>query len=180
MLTFLVGGARSGKSALAVEMAERHGGAGARSSPPPNRSTTTSRPHRPPPRRAAAGWPTVEEPLDLADAIVAAPADALLIVDCLTVWVGNLTVHTESPIELVDRIDDLASALRRRARAPTAHGRGDATRSASASTPRPSSAAGTATSSAGSTRLVAAVADRTLLLVAGRPLRLDDPWELLT
>lgn len=40
--------------------------------------------------RRDAGWRTVEAPHDLADALQAAPADAAVLVDCLTLWLSNL------------------------------------------------------------------------------------------
>ncbi len=46
--------------------------------------------------RAEAGWVTVEEPLDLPDAL--RQADAPVLVDCLTLWLSNLLL-AERPIE---------------------------------------------------------------------------------
>lgn len=41
--------------------------------------------------RAAAGWTTIEEPLALVPALSAAvAADAVVLVDCLTLWLSNL------------------------------------------------------------------------------------------
>ena len=41
--------------------------------------------------RAADGWTTVEEPLELADAITAARnVDTAILVDCLTLWLSNI------------------------------------------------------------------------------------------
>ena len=86
----LLGGARSGKSSLAVEIARRWGGpvtfvatAGAGDEEMAVR-IARHRAERPP------AWHTVEEPLDLLDAVRSAPAGDLLVVDCLTLWVSNL------------------------------------------------------------------------------------------
>jgi adenosylcobinamide kinase/adenosylcobinamide-phosphate guanylyltransferase len=92
MLTFLVGGARSGKSTLAVELGVRHDGpvvflATAEAFDDDLRSRIDRH------RAERPGWPTVEVPVELAAAVRAAPQDALVIVDCLTVWVGNLFHH---------------------------------------------------------------------------------------
>ncbi|MCU1360912.1 MAG: cobP, partial [Ilumatobacteraceae bacterium] len=112
-LTFLVGGARSGKSALAVEIGRRHSGdvvfiATAEPFDDDMRARIdTHRDERP-------GWPTIEAPVQLADAIASAPDHALVIVDCLTVWVGNLFVGDHSAAVRARSYCDLGVALRAR------------------------------------------------------------------
>lgn len=180
MLTFLVGGARSGKSTLAVQMAEHHGGAVhflATAEPFDDDLRSRIARHR---AQRPASWSTGEVPLELPDAIVAAPVDSFLIVDCLTVWLGNLTVHTESPFELANHIDDLAPALRQRAQstdAPTVVVSNEVGMGI-----HPDTVLGRQYRDdlGRLNQQVAAVADRSLLLVAGRALRLDNPWELLS
>jgi len=87
--TFLVGGARSGKSTLALRLA--------RKSRRPVVFVATSEPrdeemverierHR---RERSPDWATVEAPLDLAGALGAAPEEACLVLDCLTLWTSN-------------------------------------------------------------------------------------------
>ncbi|MFZ4719291.1 MAG: bifunctional adenosylcobinamide kinase/adenosylcobinamide-phosphate guanylyltransferase [Ilumatobacteraceae bacterium] len=170
MLTLLVGGARSGKSTLAVQMAERQ--------QRPVTFIATAEPfdddmadridrHR---LERPAHWATVECPVDLAGAVGDAPADHFVIVDCLTVWLGNLFVHERS-----GDAGGVVDALRART-APTVvvtnevgmgiHPDTDLGRRYRDELGRLNQA-------------VAAVADTTLLLVAGRAVRLDDPWELL-
>jgi adenosyl cobinamide kinase/adenosyl cobinamide phosphate guanylyltransferase len=86
---FLVGGARSGKSALAVELAGRAGApvtfvaTGIASDDEMAERIRRHRDARP------AGWTTIEEPLDLRGAIQSVPDDQALVVDCLTLWVAN-------------------------------------------------------------------------------------------
>ncbi|MBW2187773.1 MAG: bifunctional adenosylcobinamide kinase/adenosylcobinamide-phosphate guanylyltransferase, partial [Deltaproteobacteria bacterium] len=41
-------------------------------------------------RRAGKGWLTVEEPLDLAQALMDTADSAVVLVDCLTLWINNL------------------------------------------------------------------------------------------
>jgi adenosyl cobinamide kinase/adenosyl cobinamide phosphate guanylyltransferase len=89
-LTFLLGGARSGKSRLAVRMATGWAGpvvflatAEARDADMAERVER----HR---RERPVEWETLEAPLDLADALARAPGEAFVIVDCLTLWVSNL------------------------------------------------------------------------------------------
>jgi adenosyl cobinamide kinase/adenosyl cobinamide phosphate guanylyltransferase len=88
-LTVLLGGARSGKSTLAVTSGLAHHGpvcfiatatAGDREMAARIASHRAERPQ---------AWETVEEPLELDAALARAREDALVIVDCLTLWVNN-------------------------------------------------------------------------------------------
>lgn len=89
-LTVLIGGARSGKSVLAVRAGEAYDGPVtfiATAEPRDDEMTARIARHR---EARPARWDTVEEPVDLAGAIAGAPAQACVIVDCLTLWVANL------------------------------------------------------------------------------------------
>jgi len=88
-LTVLLGGARSGKSTLAVRYGLGHDGpvcflatatAGDEEMAARIAHHRTERPPR---------WEIVEEPLHLDAALARTGADALVIVDCLTLWVNN-------------------------------------------------------------------------------------------
>jgi adenosyl cobinamide kinase/adenosyl cobinamide phosphate guanylyltransferase len=86
-VSFVLGGARSGKSAYAEGLLEAHPGpwvyvATAQAFDDEMRARLAE--HR---ARRADGWQTVEEPLDLAGAL-AHPGPML--VDCLTLWLTNL------------------------------------------------------------------------------------------
>ena len=89
-LVLLLGGARSGKSQLAVRLAS------ARGLPVTFVATAEARDAEMTDRiaghRAArpAEWTTVEEPLRLEAALRAAPDEACVIVDCLSLWVANV------------------------------------------------------------------------------------------
>jgi adenosylcobinamide kinase/adenosylcobinamide-phosphate guanylyltransferase len=90
-VTMLTGGARSGKSRRALELA------GARSGKKAFVATATvtdeEMRERIEKHRAARGaeFLTVEAPVDLAGAIRGLPAEVeVAVVDCLTVWMGNL------------------------------------------------------------------------------------------
>jgi adenosylcobinamide kinase/adenosylcobinamide-phosphate guanylyltransferase len=96
--TLIIGGARSGKSAYAEQLAARAGKpvvyiatAAAGDSEMAERIAQ----HR---QRRDPDWITVEEPIALGAAI-ARHAGALVLVDCLTVWLSNLlfSQHTEFP-----------------------------------------------------------------------------------
>ena len=91
MIELILGGARSGKSALAERRAVDSGLAvtyiatGDAGDPEMAARIAHHRARRP------AHWALVEEPLHLAAAVQAhAAADRLLVVDCLTLWLSNL------------------------------------------------------------------------------------------
>jgi adenosylcobinamide kinase / adenosylcobinamide-phosphate guanylyltransferase len=88
-LLLLIGGARSGKSSLAVRLAAEQAA--------PVVFLATGRPvdadmgariqrHR---DERPAHWQTVEEPLDLQAGIERVPAGSCLVIDCLSVWSAN-------------------------------------------------------------------------------------------
>src|SRR5918992_138624 len=89
-LRLLLGGARSGKSALAVRLAQSWAGpvvfvATAEAGDADMAGRIEQ--HR---RDRPAEWTTVEEPVELARALRAAPAGSFVVVDCLSLWVSNL------------------------------------------------------------------------------------------
>jgi adenosylcobinamide kinase/adenosylcobinamide-phosphate guanylyltransferase len=97
MLVLLLGGARSGKSSLAMRLAAESGApvvfvatAEARDAEMADR-IAHHRAERP------AGWETVEEPLELHAVIESAPARACVVVDCLSLWVANLLEDGREP-----------------------------------------------------------------------------------
>lgn len=179
MLTFLVGGARSGKSTLAVQMGEHFGG--------PVTFLATAEPFDDDLRTRVARhvegrpttWTTIEEPVDLAGAIRTVPDTSMLVVDCLTVWLANLLVRAMPLPQVLQSAHDMVEALRERkahAGAPTVVvsnevGMGIHPETAMAREYRDELGR--------VNQLVAGVADTTLLLLAGRAMRLENPWELL-
>lgn len=88
--TLVLGGARSGKSTFAESLVRCHSqrvyiATAERVDAEMVRRIETHR------RQRGAGWRTVEAPLDLAEAIRRESAPTVcLLVDCLTVWLGNL------------------------------------------------------------------------------------------
>jgi adenosyl cobinamide kinase/adenosyl cobinamide phosphate guanylyltransferase len=102
-LVVLLGGARSGKSALAVRLAAERGAPVtfvATAQAGDQEMAERIRRHR---RERPAEWSTIEEPLDLLAAVERAPASDTLIVDCLSLWVANV-------LETVDDVEDRAEA----------------------------------------------------------------------
>jgi adenosylcobinamide kinase / adenosylcobinamide-phosphate guanylyltransferase len=95
-LTFVTGGARSGKSSHALRLAAAAGGpvvfiatAEARDGEMRERIDA----HR---RERPAGWRTLEEPLDLAGALRDLSGDEFAVVDCLSLWVSNLLERADA------------------------------------------------------------------------------------
>jgi adenosyl cobinamide kinase/adenosyl cobinamide phosphate guanylyltransferase len=90
VLVFLLGGARSGKSSLALRLAA------AQAAPVVFIATAEARDDEMAARieqhrdERPSQWQTVEEPLALGDAIAGVDPAACLVVDCLSVWVSNL------------------------------------------------------------------------------------------
>ena len=95
-LVVLLGGARSGKSTLALRLAV---GSGA---PVTYLATGEGLDDEMAARIAAhrserpAEWTTLEEPLELGRAIESVPADEMLVVDCLSLWVANVLERRDS------------------------------------------------------------------------------------
>jgi adenosylcobinamide kinase / adenosylcobinamide-phosphate guanylyltransferase len=112
-LVVLIGGARSGKSALALRLAERAAApvvfvaTGEAGDDEMAERIERHRQERPP------AWSTVEEPVELERALGGLPAEATAIVDCLSLWVSNL-IETEpaSHIEAASASAALIAATR--------------------------------------------------------------------
>jgi len=92
-VTMLTGGARSGKSRYALEVARRYRHRVFVATAEPLDAEMRARIGRHRTERGR-GWRTVEAPLDLAGALRKLPAGTeIAVVDCLTVWLGNLMHH---------------------------------------------------------------------------------------
>jgi adenosylcobinamide kinase/adenosylcobinamide-phosphate guanylyltransferase len=103
MLTLVLGGARSGKSAHAEGLARAAEAAGrtivyvATGQALDEEMAARIRHHR---DRRPGHWRTVEEPIRLAGTLAReAGPGRLLVVDCLTLWVTNLLLAEPSPFE---------------------------------------------------------------------------------
>jgi adenosylcobinamide kinase/adenosylcobinamide-phosphate guanylyltransferase len=102
-LTFLLGGARSGKSSLAVELA-RGGRAPvtviATAEARDDEMRTRIRLHQ---AERPDDWGTVEEPLALGAALSSVAPDGVVIVDCLSLWVANLLERGDADNEIEEQ-----------------------------------------------------------------------------
>jgi adenosylcobinamide kinase/adenosylcobinamide-phosphate guanylyltransferase len=113
--TVLIGGARSGKSALAVDIADAWGGPVtfiATAEPRDDEMAARIRQHQ---AERRAHWTTIEEPMELAKAVTDTPADHLIILDCLTLWIANLLDRGFEVGEVDVRARETSAASRARA-----------------------------------------------------------------
>jgi adenosylcobinamide kinase/adenosylcobinamide-phosphate guanylyltransferase len=89
-LTFLLGGARSGKSSLAVELARAwEGPVTFIATGEPGDDEMAERICRHQAERPA-HWKTVEAPVDVQRVLERVPVEAAVVIDCLSLWVANL------------------------------------------------------------------------------------------
>ena len=103
----VTGGARSGKSALAEQLIGHFGGAPvyiATAEAGDAEMAERIAAHR---ARRGDGWRTVEAPLDLSGALAETDGGAPRLVDCLTLWLGNVMMadrdwHTEAEALIVE------------------------------------------------------------------------------
>ena len=178
--TLLLGGARSGKSTLAVEIGLRYAGpvcfvATARLDLPDTATdhdlvarVARHRAERP------AHWVTIETTA-VADAVRDAPADALVIVDCITLWVADAMMAPGGAARIEDAAVTLGTTAATRP-APTVLVSNEVGLGVH---PATELGRGYRDVLGRVNRTLAAHAHRTLFLAAGRAVRLDDPWELL-
>ena len=102
-LVLLLGGARSGKSTLALRRADATGAAvvfvATAEALDAEMEVRIAR-HR---AERDPGWTTIEAPLDPARALAEAPRQACVVLDCLSLWVANLIQGGLGEEEVVGR-----------------------------------------------------------------------------
>lgn len=109
--TFLLGGARSGKSSLSERLAMGFG--------LPVTAVVTAelideemrervRRHQ---QDRPTGWSVVEAPYDLVAAVSQVPEGETVLVDCVTVWLTNLLVRGDDPTEIENQGQALADVV---------------------------------------------------------------------
>ena len=113
-LKLLLGGARSGKSSLALSIA------GSLGLPVTFLATAEALDGEMAERIArhraerAAGWETIEEPVELGSVLARVDPDRAVVLDCLTVWVSNLVLQDVDGDEIVERAGGVAALASRR------------------------------------------------------------------
>ena len=180
-LTLLLGGTRSGKSSLAVDIGRRHAGpvtyvATAPLSALDPAGTDDDMQDRIARHRAErpADWTTIEETVDLRGALSGC-GDSLVIVDCLTLWTSNMMWDGGDDVAIAEQAAEIARLAAQRGEPVVVisnevgmgvHPETDLGRRYRDLLGRVNQTWATA-------------AETTLLLVAGRAIRLDDPWHHL-
>ena len=107
----LLGGARSGKSALAQRMAAASGcqvTVIATAEPKDADMSERIRRHR---QSRPASWTTIEAPLDVAMALRSVSSSQFVVLDCLTLWVANLQGAGRPADEIGEAATELAAEL---------------------------------------------------------------------
>ena len=110
-ITVLLGGARAGKTSFAERLAGTTGGPVTYLATSPRidgdldleARITRHRADRPD------TWSTVEEEIDVAEAIRAI-GRGVIVLDCVTTWVGNLMHHADDEAAVLARVDDAIDA----------------------------------------------------------------------
>lgn len=112
-MIFLLGGARSGKSILAVSIASgierpvRFIATAQAEDEEMARRVEEHRKHRP------SEWTVVEEPIDVGRAVVDTPDDDTIVLDCVTLWLSNLMTDRDDE-EILGMVDEAIMAVNRR------------------------------------------------------------------
>jgi len=109
---FITGGARSGKSAFAEQLADGLTGkrayiATAQALDP--EMVRRIEHHR---KRRGTSWDTFEEPLAVADLLKKLSGQyQTVLLDCLTLWLSNIIARSEGDGDITARSEDLVSAI---------------------------------------------------------------------
>jgi len=114
-ILFIGGGTRSGKSAFALSLARRLGQRRlflATAQPGDDEMRQRIERHR---RERGGDFDTLEEPLAVAQAIGQHADYDVVVLDCLTLWLSNLLLEGNQPDSILQRIEELAAVLARRA-----------------------------------------------------------------
>jgi adenosylcobinamide kinase/adenosylcobinamide-phosphate guanylyltransferase len=112
-LTFVIGGCRSGKSAYALQTAEKITGDRkmfiATCLPQDDEMARRVAQHQ---KERSRIWTTVEEPLHLPEAILEnSPQADVILIDCLTLWVSNLLMKTGNEKQIEESITRFIDTL---------------------------------------------------------------------
>jgi adenosylcobinamide kinase/adenosylcobinamide-phosphate guanylyltransferase len=113
LVTLVLGGARSGKSRFAEQLAAAHPTVVYLATAQPGDAAMTERIADHQQRRTSLAWRTVEEPWDVIEVLRGkTPPDACVLLECLTLWVTNLLLGLpgHDPLDAAgigERMDEL-------------------------------------------------------------------------
>ena len=111
-MTFILGGARSGKSRYAAEMAKKHGKKAvfiATATALDEEMKERIRLHK---ISRPKGWGLIEEPMNLSNAILGLkPVYDAAIIDCVGLWVSNLLMANMKDRAIEKRIKELTRSI---------------------------------------------------------------------
>jgi adenosyl cobinamide kinase/adenosyl cobinamide phosphate guanylyltransferase len=172
-IVLLLGGARSGKSAMAMRLASDSGARVtfiATAQPDDDEMAERIERHR---NDRPASWKTLEAPVDLLGAVGTSDADDFLVLDCLTLWVSNLMGQGSSPAQIEAAACDVIAALQDRSGVVVTNEVGLGIVPANELARAFRDVLGAVNS------LFAAAADRSVLMVAGRALDLSSNERVL-
>ena len=172
-IVLLLGGARSGKSAMAMRMASDSGALVtfiATAQPGDDEMAERIERHR---VERPALWKTVEAPVDLLGAVRASDAGDFLVLDCLTLWVSNRLGGGSSPDQIEAAAGEVIAALQERSGVVVTNEVGLGIVPANELARSFRDVLGAVNS------LFAAAADRSVLMVAGRALDLSSTKSVL-
>ena len=114
VLTLLLGGARCGKSALAIDLARGREGLPvtflATAEPVDREIAERIDRHR---AERPGDWETLEEPIELERAL-GGPTDGVVVVDCLTLWVSNMLGRRFDDVTVLQRAAHFATRAHER------------------------------------------------------------------
>jgi adenosyl cobinamide kinase/adenosyl cobinamide phosphate guanylyltransferase/uncharacterized protein YlxP (DUF503 family) len=109
-LTLITGGVRSGKTLFAESLAETSPSVVYLATALPTDEEMAARIARHRARRPAS-WEIVEEPMDLSGAAKRVASEAVLLVDCLGVWVANLLAGNSEEVEVYGQVNGFLRAV---------------------------------------------------------------------
>ncbi|NWF98572.1 MAG: bifunctional adenosylcobinamide kinase/adenosylcobinamide-phosphate guanylyltransferase [Nitrospirae bacterium] len=113
MITFIIGGMKSGKSRFALKEGENNVNrilyyiATARAIDKEMEDRIER--HK---KERGSHWITIEEPVNLKEAIMKIPENSSIVIDCLTTWITNLIVEVYDYQKFIDSFIDLLKKVR--------------------------------------------------------------------
>jgi adenosylcobinamide kinase/adenosylcobinamide-phosphate guanylyltransferase len=108
------GGARSGKSRFALTLARKLGNRRLFVATGQARDAEMAERIRRHKESRGADFSSLEEPLQLAQALEKADGMDVIVVDCLTLWLTNLLLEDKTPEDIAARVEELIAVLERR------------------------------------------------------------------